>query len=129
MQKYGLLANAEQSAVESPPCQICDTSRPTYSWTDYSGEATCTRCGTAYQIKWGELREGEAYPRINVKEKFIPVLRRYWAETGKQNGSGTFLGFDEYPEAYRGRVAFGAWWKEHKSEYPELASQCKEEGE
>jgi hypothetical protein len=121
MQEYGLMANAETSAVQSPACQVCDDPRPAYSWTDYSGEATCMKCGTSYQLKWGELEEGESYPRINVKKSAIPMLRRYFAETGKQNGCGTIMSGSQYPEIVRGRNDFSEWWQQHKDEYPEFS--------
>lgn len=126
MQKYGLMANAEKSAIESPACLICDDPHPAYQWTDYSGEGVCLKCGTCYQLKWGELKEGETYPRINVRKEAIPMLRRYWQETKEQNGCGCILCDSEYPEIIRGRIAMNAWWKDHKHEYPEFAAEGKE---
>lgn len=117
-QKYGYLANAEP--FERLACLVCDTADPTYSWTDYSGEGTCTTCGTPYQLKWGTLKEGESYPRINVRDDAIAMLRRYFAETKERNGHGTFMVMRDYPEAVRGAERFGEWWQEHKDEYPEL---------
>lgn len=120
MQKYGLLANAEQSAVESPACLICDDPKPVYAWTDYSGEGYCLRCGAPYQLKWGELKEGESYPRLNLRDEAIPMLRRHFAETGKPAGLGTFIWMGDYPEVLRARKAFNAWFEQHQDEYPEL---------
>jgi hypothetical protein len=115
-QKYGALANAEP--VAKVGCVVCDEQSPSYSWTDYSGEGSCTRCGTPYQLKWGTLKDGETYPRINVDAEWIPILRRYWAETHELNGAGSYMGFGDYPEQLRGRRRFNAWCDEHKAELP-----------
>jgi hypothetical protein len=122
-QKWGHLANAE--TFERRACLICDAPDPTYSWTDYSGEGYCTCCGTPYQLKWGELKEGESYPRLNVDARAIPMLRRYWTETGAGNGLGSFfLGFDTYPDQLEGRRGFNAWFDAHKEEYPEFVKEA-----
>lgn len=118
-QKYGHLANAEP--FERRACLVCDTPDPSYSWTDYSGEGTCNTCGTPYQLKWGELRDGESYPRLNVKPEALPMLRRYYVETKALNGHGTFMLLRDYPEHAEGRRLFLEWWDVHKSEYPEFA--------
>lgn len=118
-QKYGAWANLE--AFERRACVVCDEANPTYSWTDYSGEGYCMRCGTPYQLKWGELKDGETYPRLNIGAEFVPILRRFWSETGQPNGLGNFfLGFDEYPDQLVGRRAFNAWCQAHEAEYPDL---------
>lgn len=121
-QKYGSLVNAEAFDRERP-CLVCDEPRPVFSWTDYSGEGYCTQCGTPYQLTWGTLKEGETYPRINIDAEWIPILRRYWAETHTTNGAGTFLGFSEYPDQGRGRQRFNAWCDAHRSELPEKRSE------
>lgn len=122
MQKYGLQANGAEGAKKKVPCQVCDDPNPVYAWTDYSGEGYCLRCGIPYQLQWGGLKEGESYPRINIDAKAVPMFRRYFAETGQPAGYGTFISFGEYPEVRRARESFGAWWKEHMHEFPELQS-------
>src|SRR3989304_1898754 len=104
-QKYGWKAN-EEVIRNNRPCLVCDDAEPTYSWTDYSGEGYCLRCGTPYQLKWGELKEGETYPRINIIKQWISLFRRFYKDTGKPNGTGTFLLFDCYPDQLEGRRAF-----------------------
>jgi len=99
-QKYGDLANAEK--FEQKACLVCDDPRPVYSWTDYSGEGYCTKCGTSYQLKWGELKAGETYPRCNVIPEWVPVLRQYWKETGKLNGCWTYMSMVYFLKQRRG---------------------------
>jgi hypothetical protein len=115
-QDYGYLANAEK--FERKPCLVCDDPRPVYSWTDYHGEGYCTKCGTSYQLKGGELADGEAYPRVNVRAEWVPILRRYFAETGKLNGCGTYMSMGDYPEQLEGLRAFSEWADAHKDILP-----------
>jgi len=125
-QKYGGLANCEPAAQTEKLCLVCDQ-KPIYSWTDYSGEAYCVFCGMAYQLKWGsdeQQKEGN-YPYLNVREDALPMFRRYWAETGKPSGMGTFLGFHEYPEVARARQAFNQWFKEHEQDYPQFVKKAE----
>lgn len=119
-QKYGFMANGTDAARKEFKCLICDTKNPTYSWTDYHGEGCCTKCGTAYQLMAGKLSDGETYPRINVDSKWIPVLRIFYEETKSLNGSGTFMVWHDYPDQLEGANKFSKWFKQHKSEFPEL---------
>lgn len=119
-QKYGDLAN---EAVKAPsPCLVCDDPAPRYSWTDYSGEGYCVKCGTSYQLKWGELKEGESYPRCNVKPQWIPLLRKYWGETGKLNGCGNYWLMHDYPEQLAGMKTFDEWCEDHKDEIEAISN-------
>ena len=118
-QEYGLMANGAGHDRQRP-CLVCDKAEPVFSWTDYSGEGYCLQCGTPYQLKWGELKDGETYPRCNIQAKWIPVLRRYWAETRHSNGAGTFLIGRDYPDQLEGRRLFNEWMEAHEAEYPEL---------
>ena len=120
-QKYGHLANAEPAAKHSA-CLVCDTPEPVYSWTDYHGEAYCTNCGTAYQLKAGDLAEGETYPRPNFAPKWLPLLRRFWQETKSLNGCGMYMGFEDYPQQLAGRRKFNEWVKQQ----PEFAALTSE---
>lgn len=115
-QDYGHLANAEK--FEQKPCLVCDDPAPTYSWTDYSGEGYCVKCGTPYQLKWGELKDGETYPRINVNDVWLPILRKFWSEKFTTNGCGTFMVGDQYGDQMAGRRVFNEWCKEHEAELP-----------
>lgn len=119
-QKYGFMANAEP--VAPTPCLVCDDPTPSYSWTDYSGEAYCHQCGTPYQLKWGTLKDGETYPRINIGEAWIPWLRRFWEENHITNGAGTFIDGSEYRDQMQGRRQFNVWLKQHEAELPKPAA-------
>ncbi len=116
-QKYGSLANAEEFDRERA-CLVCDEPRPVFSWTDFSGEGYCVRCGTPYQLKWGTLKDGEAYPRINIAAEWIPIFRRFWSETNSTNGAGTFIDGSTYQDQMRGRRVFNDWLRAHESELP-----------
>ena len=119
-QKYGYRANEAEGARTGKACLVCDEPRPVYSWTDYHGEGYCIRCGTPYQLKGGELKEGEDYPRCNVREEWIPVLRKYYAETGCSNGGGQFMITDDYSNLLKARVKFNVWCDAHSEELPPL---------
>jgi hypothetical protein len=115
--------------MDNKPCLVCDDPSPTYDWTDYHGEGYCLRCGTPYQLKRGELGNGETYPRCNILAEFIPVFRRFWAEKKVLNGQGLFLGTPDsrrYPGMAEGGLAFDIWFAEHADEYPTLVKEKTE---
>jgi len=122
-QKYGGMANAEEFDRERA-CLVCDDPHPIYSWTDFSGEGYCVRCGTPYQLKWGTLAAGESYPRCNIQPQWLPLFRKYYTETGEGNGSGSFMGFSDYPDQGRDREAFNAWMKVHEADFPPTTEEA-----
>ena len=90
---YDLMANKETSATNQT-CAICGASPMQFQWSDYSGEAMCTKCGCCYQLKWGsdkQMAEGN-YPYLNLKDKFLPVAKEYWNETHMFVCYGQMLG-------------------------------------
>jgi len=105
LQDYDLMANHEPSA-QGNVCVVCGADPVTYQWSDRSGEAMCTQCGTPYQLKWGsETQETEgAYPYLLLRDEWVPVVKRYYEETGAFAGLGTMLG--EPAPGYR---TFFAW--------------------
>ena len=107
-QKYGYMANNELFVKEFV-CLICQIPNPSFSWTDYFGEAYCETCGTPYQLKGGKLHEDETYPRINIKKESIPILQQYWNETHRGNGLGTFMLERDYKDQFIDREAFAEW--------------------
>lgn len=109
---YDLMANREESA-RGNTCVVCAADPASYQWSCYSGEAMCRQCGTPYQLKWGsdeQVAEG-AYPYLNLADKWVPVVREYYEETGRFTCLGTMLG----PRP--GLSAFAAWARER---YPDL---------
>ncbi len=113
-QKYGSVADSVAPAERSA-CVVCDES-PRFSWTDKHGEAYCRRCGTPYQL----LDKGQRImPECNIAEHAIPVLRRYFAETSRGNGLGTFIIWRDYPDQQEDRRAFNAWCDAHPELIPE----------
>lgn len=100
---YDLRANDEPAAHDQE-CVTCGARPVMYQWSDYSGEGMCSQCGTPYQLKWGS-KEQEAegkYPYLNLKPSWVPVVRRYFQETGRFTYLGT--GFNR-----PGLREFGEW--------------------
>lgn len=122
MQKYGMQAMNDVPS-ERAPCLVCDDPHPSFSWTDFSGEGYCVQCGTPYQLKWGTLKDGETYPRVNVSAEWIPIFRKFWNVTHSSNGAGTFMLWREYPDQERGRIAFNAWCDAHEDELPKKPNE------
>ena len=107
---YDLMANAEPSVVRILRCAGCDAEPPRFQWSDYSGEAMCTRCGCPYQLKWGsdqQMAEG-AYPYLSLRDELVEPLRAYFAETGQFTCLGVMLG----PRP--GMDAFAAWLQNNR---------------
>lgn len=114
---YDLNANLETSAINRT-CIVCGASPMTFQWSDYSGEGMCTRCGCAYQLKWGSEEqqiEGK-YPYLNVKEDFISILREYWEETKSFVCHGRMMCRAD------GVAEFSTWVKE---KHPEMMGDDK----
>lgn len=90
---YDLQANRELAARKQE-CVVCGAKPMAFQWSDYSGEAMCTLCGTPYQLKWGsEEQKAEGhYPYLNLREEWVPVLRRYYQETGRFTCLGIMMG-------------------------------------
>ena|SRR5690606_6493083 len=100
-----------EPAARGQSCVTCGADPVAYQWSDYSGEAMCVKCGTPYQLKWGsdEQRAEGAYPYLNLKEEWVPIVREYHAETGRWTYLGT--GFDR-----AGLAEFFKWVDERHPE-------------
>lgn len=115
---YDLRANQEPSALETmlagTPCYICEIVPITFQWSDYSGQAMCTRCGAVYQLKWGtnEQIDQNNYPYTDcIREEWIPIIKEYWNENKSFVCHGTMLGHAP------GRKEFLVWAED---KYPEM---------
>lgn len=119
MQKHGQMAN---QVVEEPfTCLICEEVEG-FNWSDLHGEGMCNKCGMAYML----LEDGKRItPKINVKEEWISVFKKYWEETHKYMGLGTIMIARDYPECIEGLEALDKWLEEH----PELIPEKEEEEE
>ena len=109
---YDLMANAEKSS-RNVICAVCGAEGITFQWSDYSGEAMCTRCGCPYQLKWGSDKQKEEgnYPYLSLKKEFIPVAQEYWNEKHKFVCYGLMLG----PQP--GMTELISWLKDNHPEY------------
>lgn len=109
---YDLQANNEPSARDQS-CLVCATTPMSFQWSDLSGEAMCTACGTPYQLKWGgeeQKREGK-YPYLNLREEWIPIVREYYQETGRFTCLGRMI-----TGALPGLADFNRWVTERHPE-------------
>ena len=100
-------------------CAVCDTHNPVWAWTDTHGIAQC-RCGTPYRLYHydAENNSVDKAPECCVMPAWIPLLRRYRADTGKIiPGGHSFDGGQEraQPSDFR---AFNEWCDAHRSEIP-----------
>lgn len=94
------------------PCVVCDDPDPVFRFTDLHGEGSCSRCGTAHMLIGFN---GRTERDCSLAESSWPILRRYWAEVKRDNGSGTYFGSD-YHDRSGARSAFFKWFREN---YPE----------
>ena len=102
---YDLHANDEVPKVAV--CAICD--QPLRCrWTDLHGEAVCLTCGAPYQLLHYEGKQRVTRPpRLKCRDEYVSRLRRYWQETRKPSGFGTYIRHPE-PEHLN---AFVEWWE------------------
>ena len=93
-------------------CEICNDEL-VCEWSDVHGEGVCLNCGTPYQLLQyddNNKRIVDAAPKINIKPEYIPLLKKYWSETGEHMGLGTYLLESKHLDRTR---AFHAWLDSH----------------
>lgn len=76
---YDLHANLEESS-KNQNCAICGAYPMSFQWSDYSGEAMCTKCGCPYQLTWGsdEQKAEGKYPYLKLNKGFVVAAKEYW---------------------------------------------------
>lgn len=87
-------------------CQTCGGTF--FEWTDSHGEVSCRQCGTPYQLlvyDESKKRIPDAPFEINMMDNYVPLLRRYWNETRKHMGLGSYWD-EKYPD---NKEAFYQW--------------------
>ena len=73
------------------PCVICDHPDFPVAWTDRHGVAVCVHCNAPYRILHYENDKRVEKPaECLIKEASVPLLRRYYEETGKRVVPGAF---------------------------------------
>ena len=120
---YDSHANHEPAAQQGNECVTCGAKPACYIWSDYSGEGMCNQCGTPYQLKWGsdEQKAEGKYPYLNLRETWVPVVRRYYAETQAFTYLGTmFVGSPP------GQAEFFAWVKERDAAPPKPTEEAED---
>lgn len=96
-------------------CLVCGFNY--FEWTDFHGEASCLQCGSPHQVLFYDENKKliETPVKLNISDKYIPFLKRYWDEQKDHMGLGTYMGdkrenkrdkfykwLDEQPELLNG---------------------------
>lgn len=99
-------------------CPVCDDPAPVLAWTDTHGIAQC-RCGAPFRLYHYEGdKPVNKQPECCVRGAWIPLLRRYRADTGRVIPGGySFPGGQERASA-ADFDAFNAWCDAHRPELP-----------
>ena len=99
---------------EKSDCAICENDL-VFEWTDYHGEGICVACGANYQLyQYDENKKRiDAPPKLKMFDKYIPWAKRYWSETNRSMGLGSYLGRHPNPG---NRDAFFQWMDMHCTE-------------
>jgi hypothetical protein len=107
-------------------CLVCDTKNPSLAWTDTHGIAQCFTCGTPARVYHydDDHNRIDRAPECDVRDVWVPLLRRYRADTGRKVPSGrSFPGGQEV--ASRADVeAFNAWCDAHRAEIDALPEEA-----
>ena len=102
-------------------CPICDTTKPSFQWTDTHGVAQCRVCGAPtllYHYDDAKQRIDKG-PECLVGAKWIPLLRQYRADTGRVIPGGHSFSQDYELARPRDVQAFRAWCSEHRDALPQ----------
>lgn len=100
-------------------CIVCDVAKMAFCWTDTHGVAQCSSCGTPYRLfHYEDGKRVEKAPETTVRDAWIPLLRKFRAETGGIIPSGhSFPGGQEMAKA-EDFQKFNNWCDAHKAELP-----------
>ena len=97
-------------------CVVCDQ-KPVWAWTDTHGVAQCVHCGTPYRLYHYEGDKRVEKPaECQAAPSWIPLLRRYRAETGHMIPGG--FSFDPHYEVAQPDdfEAFNGWCDQNRSD-------------
>jgi len=112
-------------------CTVCD-SQLRFRWTDTSGVAVCVVCGAPYHILHYDDDDGrvDKPPEFQLLPEWIPIARRYYAETKRMVDPGGFdVGFlGGRTATHSGATvadvqAWNSWLEEHEAELPKPNAQ------
>lgn len=108
-------------------CPVCDKRDPAFAWTDTHGIAQCFQCGSPVKLyHYEDDKRVEKAPECVVRQEWIPILRRYRADTGRLiPGGHSFPGGQELARASDIR-AWNKWCEEHESELPRADQESGE---
>jgi len=102
-------------------CQICDTPL-VCRWTDTHGVGACLSCGVPYRLLHYENDKRVEKPaQLLLKEKWVPSIRRYWQEVGRNVAPGAFNfpGSNYEVATQEDATAFDGWVEAHRGELPD----------
>jgi len=108
---YDLMAN--EHVKEQDVCKICGE-HLRCRWSDLHGEGVCMVCGAPYQLLHYDKNDKfikDAKPILNIKNKWIPIIKEYWEKTKKFCFGGQSFSEDT------GKQEFNDWLEEN---HPEL---------
>jgi len=90
-------------------CNICENDL-TIEWTDLHGVGRCYYCNSQYKIfHYDENRKRiDMEPELTLKEKYIPLYKRYWNTFHRRTGDGTYFMFHPNHDDAK---AFNDWLK------------------
>lgn len=108
----------------STNCAICE--KPlAFRWSDTHGIGACTTCGLPYRIYHYENDQRvEKPPSIAIDEAWLPLGRKYWAETHRRTFPAAFdfmrgRGGRSYSGASEDECEeFHAWMEARRDEWP-----------
>jgi len=125
VQKYGFRATEAIKDKETFTCIVCETKSPSFNWSDLHGEGMCNICGVPYQIvQYEKLEDGKSGdrldipPKCNMKDTWIPAIKKCWEENHKYLGLGQIMIYRDYPKCLEGRKFFDEWCKNNKDILP-----------
>lgn len=84
-------------------CLVCGDSPISGTFTDYDGELKCHKCGMPYQTEGNKIKPTELERKYGLRPEEVakvytpyfvnvPILKRFWLETGKEIPLGIFDG-------------------------------------
>ncbi len=102
-------------------CVVCGNGLRT-RWTDTHGIGACVTCGCVYSLFEGKGSEKKIaeVPKTTIRDEWLPIIKRYWSEVGKNVSPGTynFPGSSYEVASNDDFDSYYTWMEAHESELP-----------